>query len=174
MKNYILLFSVLIFSFSCSKKQEGKNEPVLIDTNQLEKRERKSDSLILKGVKEIPTEVFEKTWLTYLYVHGQDCDVIGVECFAIREVPREIKNLKNLEELNLFLNYVDKLPKEILELKKLKILNLSENPAFSDMETVGKMKWLEQFSCFGCHFSKEEIEYLQRQLPNCKISANAY
>ena len=126
----------------------------------------------MKGIKEIPFEVFEKTELTYLCVYGQDCDIAQVECFAIREIPKEIANLKNLEVLDLFLNYIEKLPKEILELKKLKVLSLSENPNFSDIETVGKMKWLESFSCYGCYLSKEEIEYLKKQLPNCKIGAN--
>jgi predicted CopG family antitoxin len=49
---------------------------------------------------------------------------------------------------------------------------LSDNSSFSDIETVGKMKWLEGFYCYGCNLSKEEIEELKRQLSNCEIGAN--
>lgn len=173
MKNQILLFYIILLFFSCHEKQQkNKTEQLFIKTNQVRNEEKISDSLSLKGIKEIPIEVFEKTWLTYLYVFGQDCDVIGVECFAIKEIPKEIKNLKNLEILSLPVNYIEKLPNEILELRKLKVLDLTENPSFDDIEIVGKMKWLESFSCYGCYLSKEEIEYLKNELPNCEIRAN--
>lgn len=130
---------------------------------------KKIDSLSLKGIKEIPKNVFNLTELKYLSVYGQDCDMRPMECFAIREIPKEIQNLKNLEVLRLTLNYIRKLPIEILELEKLKILDLTENPNFSDLETVKKMKWLEEFYCFGCNLSDKEVELLKKELPNCKI-----
>ncbi|QNK78253.1 leucine-rich repeat domain-containing protein [Winogradskyella sp. PAMC22761] len=129
----------------------------------------KSDSLSLKGIKEIPSSVFKQTELTFLSIYGQDCDIRPMECFAINEIPSEIGNLKNLEVLKLTLNYIEKLPIEILELKKLRVLDLTENPNFSDLETVGKIKWLKEFYCFGCKLSEKEIEKLKKELPNCKI-----
>ncbi len=173
MQNQILVFSILLLFFSCNEKsQKNKSKKLFTETTQVENKEEKSDSLSLKRIKEIPVEVFDKNWLTYLSVIGQDCCLAGVECLAIREIPKEIKNLKNLETLSLTLNYIEKLPLEILELKKLKVLSLTENPSFADIETVGKIKWLEEFYCYGCYLSKEEIEYLKKQLPNCKIGAN--
>lgn len=130
---------------------------------------KKSDSISLKGIKEIPKNIFERTELKYLSVFGEDCDIKPMECFAINEVPKEIQNLKNLEVLRLTLNYIVELPIEILELKKLKVLDLTENPNFSDLETIKKIKWLKEFYCFGCNLSNKEILLLKKELPNCKI-----
>ncbi|WP_375561313.1 hypothetical protein ACE193_01805 [Bernardetia sp. OM2101] len=171
MKNQILLFSIILFLFACNQDNIIRHSRK--DVKQLQKLDNLiSNSLTLIKIKKIPTEVFDKTNLTYLSVIGQDCCMAGVECFAIREIPKEIKNLKNLETLSLTLNYIEKLPLEILELKKLKILSLTDNPSFSDIETVSKMKWLEEFYCYGCNLSKEEIEYLKKQLSDCKIGVN--
>jgi len=130
---------------------------------------KKSDSLSLTGIKEIPKKVFNRTELKYLSIIGQDCDIKPMDCFAINEVPKDIQNLKNLEVLRLTLNYINKLPIEILELKKLKILDLTDNPNFSDLETVGKIKWLKEFYCYGCNLSDKGIDQLKIELPNCKI-----
>ncbi|WP_203296763.1 leucine-rich repeat domain-containing protein [Luteirhabdus pelagi] len=127
------------------------------------------DSLSLKGIKEIPNEIFENDNLIYLSVFGQDCDIRPKECFAIDKLPPEIGKLVNLEELRLTLNYIQKLPNEILNLRKLRILDLTENQHFSDLETISKMHWLEEFYCFGCYISDNEIEKLRKKLPNCKI-----
>lgn len=173
MKNQVLVFLILFLFFSCNEKpQEKQSEEIFTETSQIESKTNKSDSLSLTGIKEISNDIFDKTWLTYLDILGQDCCMAGVECLAIREIPKEIKNLKNLETLHLTLNYIHELPIEILELKKLKVLNLTDNPGFSDIQTVGKMKWLESFSCYGCYLSKEEIKYLKKELPNCEINAN--
>jgi Leucine-rich repeat (LRR) protein len=128
-----------------------------------------TNSLSLKGIKEIPKSVFKRTELTYLSIYGQDCDIRPMECFAINKLPTEIRNLKNLETLKLTLNYIEELPIEILELKKLRVLDLTENSNFSDLKTVGKIKWLKEFYCFGCNLSDEEIYQLKKELPNCKI-----
>jgi hypothetical protein len=128
-----------------------------------------TDSLNLKGIKEIPQSVFKLTELKYLSVFGQDCDIRPMECFAINKIPKEIKKLKNLEVLRLTLNYITELPIEILELKTLKVLDLTENPNFTDLETVGKIKWLEEFYCFGCNLSDKDVLLLKKKLPSCKI-----
>ncbi len=133
-------------------------------------KKKESDSLSLTGIKEIPKRVFNRTELKYLSVIGQDCDIRPMECFAINEIPKDIQNLKNLEVLRLTLNYINKLPIKILELKKLEILDLTDNPNFSDLETVGKIKWLKEFYCYGCNLSEKEIDQLKKELPNCKIS----
>ncbi|MGJ8667533.1 MAG: leucine-rich repeat domain-containing protein [Patiriisocius sp.] len=138
-------------------------------SRQEAKKLYETDLLSLERIKEIPQCVFKRTELKYLSVFGQDCDIRPMECFAINEIPSEIGNLKNLEVLKLTLNYIEKLPIEILKLKKLRVLDLTENPNFSDLETVGKIKWLKEFYCFGCKFSEKEIEKLKKELPNCKI-----
>lgn len=125
------------------------------------------DSLAISGVKTIPAEVFERTELKYLSVWGMDCDFEPIECLAIEELPAAIGQLKNLEELHLGLNYIRTLPPEILQLKKLKHLDLTENPGFTGVETVSKMTWLKNFSCFGCHLTEEQRAELKAALPDC-------
>lgn len=129
-----------------------------------------SDSLFIKGVQKIPPEVFNQTKLIYLSVWGQDCDVPSIPCMAISKVPTGIKHLKNLKELHLVLNYIHELPPEILELKKLEVLDLTENPNFKDVQTVMKMNWLKQFTCYGCHLSTEDVTKLKTALPSCLIT----
>ena len=162
-----------MFITSCSSQEKNDNLSTRklsdIDTLFVD---RKSDSLSLKGIKSIPSEVFNQTQLTYLSVWGQDCDMPEIECYAIREIPKDISKLKNLTELRLTLNYIEKLPVEILELKSLRILDLTENLWFSDIETVIKMNWLKEFSCFGCYLSDSDIEKLKKGLPDCKIGIN--
>lgn len=159
----IILISVLNLNFSCGKIKNAESQMSL----ELQKNE--SDSLNLKGIKEIPSNVFNKINLTYLSVYGQDCDVMGIECLAIDRLPSEISKLTNLEILRLPLNYIEQLPKEILELKNLKVIDLTDNPHFSDLETVGKIKWLKEFYCYGCNLSKTEVNKLKNELPNCII-----
>lgn len=144
-------------------------EKLELTDSKIERLKTKHDSLHLNGIKEIPLDVFKRINLTFLSIYGQDCDVSEVDCLAINKLPAEIRNLKNLEVLKLSLNYIEELPFEILELKKLRILDLTENPNFSDIETVGKIKWLKEFYCFGCNLSEKEINQLKKELPNCKI-----
>lgn len=167
--NITLLF--LVLGIQSCRGQNQNNEIHSSNLSSIDTAfvQNESESLSLKGVKEIPAKTFEQSQLTYLSVWGQDCDIAGIECFAISEIPPEIKKLKNLEELYLTLNYIKKLPVEILELKKLRILDLTENPSFNDIEKVTKMKWLNEFYCFGCHLTDSDIKKLKKELPDCKI-----
>lgn len=165
----LILFGLIGFQ-SCSGQAHKETESKDLRSNQeVVTTIDSKDSLAIKGVKSIPPNVFNRTELKYLFVWGQDCDISGRECFAISEIPKEIKKLENLEELHLPLNYITKLPIEILELKNLKVIDLSENPGFADIETVSQMNWLEEFYCFGCHLSESDIEKLKTELPDCKI-----
>lgn len=156
MRKFIIILLLLLTVFSCSQENKHISESSLA-------------SLSLKGIKNIPMDVFAHKKVKYLSVYGQDCDIAGMECFAIKEIPPQIQELKKLETLVLTLNYIEKLPPEILELKNLKTLDLSENPNFIDIETVSKIKSLEKFYCYGCHLSEEKIQVLKDKLPNCEV-----
>lgn len=171
MKNYQVLIFFTIGFQCCSGNLDEQAENSEITTKHWITKISTNDSLAISGVKTIPLEVFENTELKYLSVWGQDCDVAGLECFAIKELPPQIKKLTHLEELHLTLNYITVLPSEILALKNLKILNLTDNPGFKDIQTVIQMQWLEEFYCYGCHLSEEDIKKLHVNLPNCIIHA---
>jgi hypothetical protein len=164
------LIIVVIVLQSCSGQSSNKAESEKTIPNQelITKIDTK-DSLSITGVKTIPSDLFNRSELKYLSIWGQDCDMLGVECFAISQIPNEIEKLENLEELHLTLNYITTLPSEILKLKKLRVLDLTENPGFNDIDKVVQMKWLEEFYCFGCHLSETDLEKLKQELPNCKI-----
>ena len=170
MRTIQFLIFILIGLQSCSgqvsneieSKSANQSEEVIVKIDT-------KDSLSISGVKAIPHDVFDRRDLKYLSIWGQDCDIVGMECFAISEISSEIEKLRNLEELHLTLNYITTLPSEILELKKLRVLDLTENPGFNDIERIVQMTWLEEFYCFGCHLSKADLEELQQKLPNCKI-----
>ena len=170
MRTFQLLLLLVIVVQSCTEQASdepedyqinlGSEAVILVDTK---------DSLSISGVKAIPFDVFRRNELKYLSIFGQDCDMAGIECFAISEIPKEISKLKKLEELHLKLNYITTLPIEILELKNLRVLDINENPGFDDIEKVEQMTWLEEFSCYGCQISDKDRERLIQKLPNCKI-----
>jgi len=76
-------------------------------------------------VEHIPDSVFEMRNLKTLSITGMDCDYIILDdngeevkdCWMIREIPRRIKGLQELEHLELSLNAIAKIPKEIRGLK---------------------------------------------------------
>ena len=170
MRTIQFLIFALVGLQSCLGQSSNKPESEKTIPNQesITKVDTK-DSVSITGVKTIPSDVFNRSELKYLSIWGQDCDIAGVECFAISKIPKEIEKLENLEELHLTLNYITTLPSEILKLKKLRVLDLTENPGFNDIEKVVQMKWLEEFYCFGCHLSKTDLQKLKQELPNCKI-----
>ncbi|EMS89038.1 leucine-rich repeat domain-containing protein, partial [Leptospira noguchii] len=64
----------------------------------------------------------------------------------LKTLPKEIGQLKNLQELDLHNNQLATLPKEIGQLKNLQFLNLSQN-----------------------QLSSKEKERIRKLLPKCKI-----
>ena len=166
--DHLILLCLIIFQ-ACAKPSSTLTKSDLSFLRQMFPQIDTKDSLHIQGVKSIPSEVFQRSELKYLSVRGQDCDIAGVECFALTEIPPEIKKLTQLEHLKLELNYIRKLPVELLELKKLRVLDLTENPGFKDVERVAQMTWLQSFYCFGCHLPEEDVERLKKTLPNCKI-----
>ncbi|MFT5917499.1 MAG: Leucine-rich repeat (LRR) protein [Bacteroidia bacterium] len=123
-----IIFVIILFIFgfeSCSRESVNRANEVksnqiftsevdIIDSISVERQElgisnklETKDSLFLTGVKSIPSGVFKRVDLKYLSVWGEYCDIYGVECFAISELPKKIEKLKNLEELRLTLNYIE-------------------------------------------------------------------
>jgi Leucine-rich repeat (LRR) protein len=108
-----------------------------------------------------PQEVFGLTNLRHLTVVGMDCDYRELDekgnditkCWGLREIPKEIGNLKDLETLSLTLNYIEKLPEEIRQLKKMRVLDMTDNPGLSNVESIIDLENLEELILFGCNLT---------------------
>ena len=150
----------------------------------------------------IPDSVFTMTNLKSLTITGMDCDFRKTdkagndvtECWMLRTIPSEIKNLKELEYLQLNVNGIQSIPREIEFLKKLKVLDLSDNPGLSDIDNVILLEnSLEELYLYGCsslnyspqlikfkklkklgitgnHFNEMEIVKIKKELPRCDIT----
>lgn len=149
----------------------------------------------------IPDCVFELTHLRELIITGQDCCGIEVDangnktsyCSVITEIPSSIKNLPDLERVELRINAISTLPKEMAELKKLKVLDLTDNSGITDCEVLSQLVSLEELYLYGCYidhlpaaignlkklkylglarnnFDEAEKARIQKALPDCEIS----
>lgn len=154
----------------------------------------------LQSVK-IPDSVFQMTNLRHLSIGGMDCDYIKrdaagkviVDCWAINEIPAEIKNLKKLQTLALPLNNISKIPIELGELTELNVIDFTDNSGVSNIDNLTKLTKLEKLLLYGCNLKKlpvnigdlrnlkflgltgndlDEVEKarIKRALPNCEIS----
>ena len=148
----------------------------------------------------IPSDVFKMTNLRKLCITGMDCDYKKTDdkgnditkCWAIGEIPGQVRNLKHLESLILRVNNIQTLPKEINELKSLRTLDLTDNPGLSNIDNVVGLENLEELVLFGCYLTKlpkdigrlrnlkylgltendidsQEKERIKKALPTCDI-----
>ena len=105
--------------------------------------------------RNIPEKVFQMINLKQLSIQGMDCDYGDTTtCWMIREIPKQISNLKTLEILQLNVNAIQTIPKEIGKLKKLKTFDLTDNSALSEIEAVINLPNLETLILFGCGLTK--------------------
>lgn len=176
------------FSSGNSKVRNGINDTALtINTKTIESNT-------------IPDSIFQKTNLKHLTINGMDCDYRVTDskgndvtqCWMIRSIPPEISNLKELRELDLTLNAIDRLPPELGELTQLQVLVLSDNVSLTNIDVVTKLLKLKTLSLYSCHLKhlpaamallkqlkelgltgnaipKSEIVALRKQLPQCHI-----
>lgn len=196
-----LIIGTVILIISCSSatteksvKQTGFNKQVNSDTATV----FYSSTAQLKS-NHIPDSVFQMTSLRHLSIQGMDCDYRVTDdrgnditkCWMIIEIPSQIKNLKQLETLQLNVNAISKIPIELAQLKDLKSLDLTDNSGLSDIDNVVKLENLEILSLNGCNISKmpdnigqlkklkslglagnniseTEKERIKKALPNCE------
>ena len=93
----------------------------------------------------------------------------------IEKIPDDILNLINLEYLNLQDNKINGLPTQVYDLKNIKELNLSDNPLFNLNISSTDWKFLKIIDLsrtpFGCF--KQNIDELKKRLPNCDIKGGS-
>ena len=133
----------------------------------------------------IPDKVFQMTNLRHLTIQGMDCDYGDTTtCWMIREIPKQIANLKKLETLQLNVNAIRTVPQEISALQNLKSLDLTDNPGLSDIDNITTLTNLETLGLFGCGLAKlpanigqlKKLKYLRLnaggRLNTCKSSGD--
>jgi hypothetical protein len=142
----------------------------------------------------IPDSVFLMIHLKHLVIQGSDCDYVPhPNCWAIKEIPKKIGQLKKLESLHLNVNAIHRLPQEMSELQQLKSLDLTDNLGLHDINVVTTLTNLEELTMYGCGLSKlpleigklKKLKYLgltgnpidksefgriKKALPNCEVS----
>lgn len=121
MKAIFLLFTAIVLS-ACPVEKKDRRPVEHQDTTAAY-----SETTLKLKSNHIPYDVFKMTRLRKLSVIGMDCDYTHVDdngnnvtkCWAIREIPEEIKELKQLEALVLRVNSIQRLPEEINALDNL-------------------------------------------------------
>jgi Leucine-rich repeat (LRR) protein len=103
----------------------------------------------------IPDSVFQMTNLRHLAINGMDCDYGDrTNCWMIKEIPAEIKNLKKLTTLRLTLNAVSTIPNELTELNTLTLIDLTDNAGLNNVDNLAKLQNLEHLYLYGCGLTK--------------------
>lgn len=94
--------------------------------------------------------------------------IINFKLF-VTEIPKEIKQFKNLKLLAVFNNNINYLPNELGGLISLKTLYIDMNPISVLLPTVGKLKHLEKLGVVKTKIGDSEIAELRKVLPNCEV-----
>lgn len=87
----------------------------------------------------------------------------------VSEIPKQIKQFKNLKLLAVFDNNINSLPTELGSITSLKTLYIDMNPISVLLPTVGKLKHLEKLGVVKTNLGDSEIADLKKILPNCEV-----
>lgn len=156
---------------------KAKSMIAITDKILLDKNNDWIDRLIIWGQNNIIQErtYFPKTKnelinITKLSLRWNRLKEIPKELFNLTELeilelnnnnleilPAEISNLINLKELNLNINSLKTLPKEIIELKQLEVLNIKNNKYLElDSEQIS---WLKELKEKGCKVIYDQYKF---------------
>lgn len=80
-------------------------------------------------------------------------------------LPAEIRQLSNLEVLNISNNKMTGLPAELGQLSKLRILNASNNQLTGIPHELGNLQKLETLDLSGNNISEQDLQIIRSQLP---------
>ena len=132
--------------------------------------------------EEIPKSIKQLSKLEALNLNKNQLTVIGKELDknhlleslslghnSIYAIHIDFKQLKNLNHLDLAGNELTELPKGIGGLSYLRHLNLNNNPLKILPKNLNKLINLEKLYLLNTQITKEVVDNLKTQLPNCNI-----
>jgi hypothetical protein len=196
-KSITSIFFCALFLVACTSSENSEhinpfktsiNWAALIDTS----KEFSATTQIL-GSNRIPDSVFEMTLLEHLSISGMDCDFgDSVNCWMIKDIPPEIRKLKNLKTLGLTLNAITTIPEQIVELSNLTQIDLTDNAGLTNVDMLTKLPKLQYLYLYGCGLTRlpedlsgfnklrelglvgnridiREQNRIKKALPNCNI-----
>lgn len=111
---------------------------------------------------DLPREIWKLTSLKELHLFGN----------PITELHSRIGQLENLEILDLGNTQLESIPKRIGKLENLKTLRLDDNKLTELPKEIEKLVNLKELFLSGNPMSPEEIERIEKLLPNCRIVFN--
>ena len=120
----------------------------------------KTVSMTDKGLTQFPKEVLNDKSIVVLDLSGNE---------LTGSLPAEIKNLSNLEVLNVSSNKMTGIPAEIGQLKKLRVLNYANNQITGLPMELGNLAQLQVFDISGNDYSKQDLQKIQQKLPNTQF-----
>lgn len=84
-------------------------------------------------------------------------EILDLNNNAIEYLPQNIEKLENLLELNLNINSLKNLPKEIVKLKNLKVLNIKNNK-YLELSNE-QISWLKELKDNGCNVVYDKYKF---------------
>ena len=87
----------------------------------------------------------------------------------IKEIPVEIGQCKNLQIINLFKNRIEVIPVEIKDLTHLQMLFLGRNKISRAPNWISGLKHLKILDVMGNPMIQSEFEYIKRSLPKTQV-----
>lgn len=113
-----------------------------------------------KGLTNVPMDIFDRT----------DAVELNLSNNALTgAIPAEVRNLSNLEKLDLSDNKLGGVPAEVGQLSKLVELDLSNNLLTGLPLEIGNLKNLATLNLSGNEFSETDLNQILKTLPDLNV-----
>lgn len=166
-------FLTVANKLNSSKKAEESKASTASAASGSNKYKNRIGSTATQGNQLLMNAFFDKD-LVGKELPSEICDLVELNqlnatAMKLTKLPENIGNLKNLKILNLQNNQFTSIPESIGNLTSLKSLNLANNKLTSLPESIKNCTTLKSLKLKGNNISSGELAKIQSWLPNCKI-----